>query len=129
MPGVHPAAEQDWQYAAALSATSVQQLVASGGLELVQPLQQAAALLAPAIISGIGWSGKVFATHNFLHTTAEAGAAGAPLRGSLNAYLRPADSLLLLPRQRRGAAAVREGGRGAAGAGHSGWWWRGCCWW
>jgi hypothetical protein len=97
VPAVQPAVERDWQYAAALSAGSVQQLVTSGGLRPVQVLQQAARLLEPASIGDISWSSKVYATHNYLCTTAQAAADKATQRGLLNAYLRPADNLLLLP--------------------------------
>ncbi len=82
--------EHDWDYSKALSVISKDDLEKI--VELV-PLSQVAKLLEPSSVHSISWSTNVVATKNFIYAIQDSASSG----GSLNAFLRHVDSLLLLP--------------------------------
>jgi hypothetical protein len=124
LPAVEPAAECDWAYSRALAAATAAELARAGGPELV-PLAQAARLLAPESVGQLPWSGRVFCTSNCLHTTRCGAVAGAT--SQLNNYLRPLDTVLLLPSGEAVLLSEREVDGllelvwGASGGGNDSW--------
>jgi hypothetical protein len=88
VPAVLPSQEQDWDYAAALSAATPGDLPSQAGVmmlsELVSRLSQS------SHVKALRWCGRVFCTSNFAHTV-----AGAAL--VQDDYLRPCAALLLFP--------------------------------
>jgi hypothetical protein len=121
-PLVTPAEERDWRYGAVLQpgVTTVQQLcrAARSALQVV-PLSKVPGLLLDAVpLADISWSCKVYCSVNFICSTAASqqrlrssssssssgGGGGSTVQhaavgsgGSLDAYLRPVDALLLFP--------------------------------
>ncbi len=89
VPSARAASEQDWDYAAALTATS---LVSLGALPHARPtlmtLQGLASGLQPSSIAELSWPAQVQCTSNFAHATNAS---------TLNDYLHPVDSVLVLP--------------------------------
>ncbi len=92
VPSAQAVPEQDWDYAAALTATS---LVSLEGLPRAAPalvaLRDAAFRLEPPSVALLGWPAQVKCTTNFLRATS------ASVGGPLNDYLRPVGELLVLP--------------------------------
>lgn len=100
---VDAAAEQDWNYTAALAAPTLSALAtAIRSTCSIHRLQDVVQLLQPSSVASIAWSRNVFVTKNFMFATSAgtlsaAAAAGAAGCVCLNEYLRAVDKMLLFP--------------------------------
>jgi hypothetical protein len=94
VPAATAAAENSWDWRSALTASSPCRLQ-QAGCQMVQLPQGVQQIGAEGGVGEVGWCGKVWVSHNFLHSI-----SGSPVSPGLRDYLRPVGALLVFSASR-----------------------------